>query len=71
MKKYKIFVTSYKLELNDYVVDTIILSTDDIYHEIGLIYCTSLTRIKDISYFEIERGVFDVWLCLWNFDTIC
>lgn len=60
MKKYKIFVTLYKLELNDYVVDTIILNTDDIYHEIGRIYCTSLTKIKDISYFEIEGGVFDV-----------
>lgn len=53
MKKYKIFVTSYNIELNDYVVDVFVLNTDDIYHEIGRIYCTSLTKIKDISYFEI------------------
>lgn len=53
MKKYKVFVTSYDIQVNDYTVNTFIFNTNDIYHEIGRIYCTSLTKIKNISYFEI------------------
>ena len=53
MKKYKIFVNAFDFSVGDYVIQTIFIETDDIYHEVGLIYCKSLERIKDISYFEI------------------
>lgn len=53
MKKYKIFVNAFDLSAGDYVIQTIVVETDDIYHEVGRIYCKSLGKIKDISYFEI------------------
>lgn len=56
MKKYKIFITSYNMNLDHYIVDLVVVNTNDIYYEINLIYliyCTSLVKIEDVSYFEV------------------
>ena len=53
MKKYNVFITKYYFLLNDYKTDIIEIETDDIYHVIGYIVCTSLERIKDIRYERI------------------
>ena len=55
MKVYKIYVTKYDITLNDYTTFKIIVETEDIFHEIGKIYCTSEEKIKDIRYEEIKK----------------
>lgn len=54
MKTYKLFINQYNIMKNDYVTYEKIVKTNDIYHEIGKIYCTSLTKIKRIDYQEID-----------------
>lgn len=54
MKLYKLFICQYNLSINDYKVYEKIVKTNDIYHEIGYLYCTSLARIKRIDYVEIK-----------------
>ena len=56
MKKYKLFINEYNPTINDYIVNEKIVKTEDIYHEIGFIYCNSITDIKRIDYKEIEVG---------------
>lgn len=55
MKTYKLFIRKYNLFANDYIVYEQIVKTNDIYHTIGYIYCTSLEHIKRIDYFEIKE----------------
>lgn len=50
MKKYKLFINRYSFIENGYIVEERIVYTDDIYHTIGYIYCTSLERIKRIDF---------------------
>lgn len=54
MKKYKIFVRRYSIMANDYILEEKEVLTDDIYHEIGYIYCNSLEEIKRIDYMEVK-----------------
>lgn len=55
MKKYKLWIRKYNLLKNDYEVVERIVETNDIYHEIGYIYCTTIEEIKRIDYQEIKR----------------
>lgn len=55
MKTYKLFINQYNIMKNDYVVREKIVKTNDIYHEIGKIYCTELCKIERIGYIEIKE----------------
>lgn len=55
MRIYKLFIRKYNLFKNDYEVIEEIIKTNDIYHEIGYIYCTTLEEIKRIDYIEIKE----------------
>ncbi len=55
MKTYKLFIRRYNFIKNDYEVVEKIVKTNDIYHEIGYIYCTSIVSIKRIDYMEIKE----------------
>lgn len=56
MKTYKLFIRKYNMVLNDYVTIEKVVKTNDIYHEIGYIYCTSIEHIKRIDYIEIKEN---------------
>ena len=55
VQKYKLFIKKFSIYANDYIVVTNIVETDDIYHEIGKIYCQSLEEIKRIDYMKIKE----------------
>ena len=55
MAKYKLYINQYNIMINDYKVREEIVDTDDIYHTIGKIYCTSLAKIKRIDYEKIDK----------------
>lgn len=55
MKTYKLFIRKYNININDYIVEEKIVKTDDIYHEIGYIYCTTIEDIKRIDYCKIKE----------------
>ena len=55
MKKYKLYIRKYNIYKNDYIVEEREVFTNDIYHEIGKIYCTTIEHIKRIDYFEIKE----------------
>ena len=54
MKTYKLYIREYNIVKNDYVVREETVETNDIYHEIGKIYCQSIVEIKRIDYQEIN-----------------
>lgn len=54
LKTYKLFIRHYDITTNDYKTTEKIIKTNDIYHEIGYIYCTSIVLIKRIDYIEIR-----------------
>ena len=54
MKKYRLYINFFNfLKGKDDFIEEDIL-TDDIYHSIGYIYCTSIYHIERISYMEIN-----------------
>lgn len=55
MKKYKLWIRKYNLFKNEYEVIEKIVRTNDIYHEIEYIYCTTFEDIKRIDYHEIKE----------------
>lgn len=55
MKKYKLWIRKYNLFKHYYEVIEKIVKTNDIYHEIGYIYCTTIEDIKRIDYMEIKE----------------
>lgn len=55
MKTYKLFIRQYNIMKNDYVIYEKIVKTNDIYHEIGYLYCTELQHIKRIDYIELKE----------------
>ena len=55
MRTYKLFIRKYNLFKNDYEVVEKTIKTNDIYHEIGYIYCTTLEEIKRIDYIDIKE----------------
>ena len=54
-KTYKLFIRKYDITKNDYIVKEEIIKTNDLYHEIGKIYSTSIEHIKRIDYQEVEK----------------
>ena len=52
MKRYNIYYRKYNIFANDYVPYVKTVDTDDIYHEIGKMICTSMEKIESISYTE-------------------
>lgn len=56
MTTYKLFIRKYDIRVNDYVVVERIIKTDDLYHEIGKIYCQSIEDIKRIDYKELKTN---------------
>lgn len=54
MKKYKLYIRKYNLFKNDYITEEKIVETNDLYHEIGYLYCTSIEHIKRIDYVELK-----------------
>ena len=52
MKRYNIYYRKYNIIANAYISYIKVVSTDDIYHEIGKMICTSIENIKSISYTE-------------------
>lgn len=55
MKKYKLFIRKYNFLMNDYILEQKEIETNDIYHEIGKIYCETLEHIRRIDYKEIQE----------------
>lgn len=55
MKKYKLWIRKYNLFKNANEVIEEIIITNDIYHEIGYMYCTSLEKIERIDYQKIKE----------------
>lgn len=53
MKTYKLYIREYSIVKNGYIVREEIVKTNDIYHEIGKIYCKSIVEIKRIDYEDI------------------
>jgi len=54
MKQYKLLTRKYNILKRDYILEERIVKTNDIYHEIGYIYCTTIEDIKRIDYYEIK-----------------
>ncbi len=52
--KYKLFIRKYNILKNDYFIEEKIVNTNDIYHEIGYIYCTTIENIERIDFKQIE-----------------
>lgn len=50
MTRYHIYYRKYNIFANDYIPYIKIVETDDIYHEIGKMICTSLEKIESIRY---------------------
>ena len=62
MKKYKLWIRKYSIFKNDYEVIEKVITTNDIYHEIGYIYCTTLEKIERIDYHEVKEQ--KIYYCL-------
>ena len=54
LKTYKLFICQYNILKNNYVTYAKIVKTNDIYHEIGYLYCTELQHIIRIDYMELK-----------------
>ena len=50
MTRYNIYYRKYNIMARDYIPYIKVVYTDDIYHEIGKMICTSIERIEHISY---------------------
>ena len=55
MKKYKLWIKKYNLLKNENEIIEEVIATNDLYHEIGYIYCTSLEKIERIDYQEVKE----------------
>ena len=56
VKRYNIYYSKYNIIANDYVRYLKVVETNDVYHEIGKMICTSLEAIKNISYVEQKNS---------------
>lgn len=52
MRRYNIYYRKYSVLARDYIPYVKVVSTDDVYHEIGKMICTSIEKIESISYTE-------------------
>ena len=50
MERYNIYYTKYNILARDYVPYVKVVYTEDIFHEVGKLVCTSIEKIKSISY---------------------
>ena len=50
MKRYNIYYRKYSIIAKAYISYVKVIYTDDIYHEIGKMICTSMEKIESISY---------------------
>lgn len=50
MARYNIYYTKYNILARDYIPYVKVVDTDDIYHEVGKMICTSLEKIDTIRY---------------------
>ena len=57
MKSYSIHYHKYSIFADNYVRFIEDVETDDIYHEVGKISCSSLERISKISYTLNKNGI--------------
>lgn len=55
IKRYRVIVLYYDLYSQETNTEIITLETSDIFHEIGLIYMSSIERIESISYYRIKK----------------
>jgi hypothetical protein len=57
MKRYNIYYSKYNIMVNDYMPYIKVVYTDDIYHEIGKMICTSFEKIDYIRYTEPRASI--------------
>lgn len=57
MTRYNIYYTKYNIIANDYIPYIKVVYTDDIYHEVGKMICTSLEKIDSIRYTSPKASV--------------
>ena len=67
MTRYNIYYTKYNIIANDYIPYIKVIYTDDIYHEVGKMICTSLEKIDSIRYTQPRASVEDCEK-LWSED---
>ena len=59
MTRYNIYYTKYNIIANDYIPYIKVVYTDDIYHEVGKMICTSLEKIDSIRYNKPKASIED------------
>lgn len=57
--RYNIYYRKYNIFARDYVPYIKVVLTDDIYHEVGKLICTSIEHIEKISYTKPRASVED------------
>lgn len=57
MTRYNIYYTRYNILARDYIPYIKVVYTDDIYHEIGKMVCTSIEKITSIHYTKPKATV--------------
>lgn len=64
---YKIFYKKFSVFGGDYLSYVKVVETDDIFHEVGKLICTSIERVKDIWYGTIrDESAFNVSRDYWE-----
>lgn len=78
MKRYNIYYTKFNIIARDYIPYIKVVYTDDVYHVIGEMICTSLEKIDRIRYTKpqaseedceklwTESGYIKISDCLWR-----
>lgn len=54
MKRYNLILLVFNLNTCNYEIIEKLIYTNDIFHEIGIIYCTFFDVVKCIHYFEVN-----------------
>ena len=57
MERYNIYYKKYNVFARDYLLYVRVVYTDDIYHEVGKLYCTSFEKIDSIRYAKTRLSV--------------
>ena len=55
--RYNIYYDKYEISINAYLRCIKVVYTDDIYHEVGKLVCTSLERVENIRYTKPSTSV--------------
>ncbi len=51
-KRYNIYYRKYNMFANAYIPYIKVVHSDDVYHEVGKLICTSIERIEGVRYTE-------------------